>query len=640
MIALKFSLPTSNYSETDTIVAYASGDFSKLKATVKSAGKTIRRTRVDKNKIEIAPGLRPGTYLLIATGFSSKSSQEVRVSSRLTIHPKDFDLSQLRSQDHHAGLLAYEHNGTSMLVNPFLPPPTLNLQRKNKWFPTAQFEGATMLVNEDAGYYEDPLHYLETCLKVLLDRGASFLTWEDLISGGHQSPFSCLLQVDVDGGQKSLNSVMALFSRLGVRGSIMLHNTGHVYYPQRHGGSNSDWLDVAARDGWEFGYHNNSLSQVVGTGDTVSEVALKQAEVIFERDVEELRKSFDIRVFTDHGGNVPNRRVAFSQSLGLTPVDRHRNPGIWASITSMFSDGGFLARPGPMEDTFKSLKSGTHFMRMHPIKYGNFEGQQDLPPRGLQDGLGDRTTTIDGKSSSDLLARESAWFSQRLAMNSLPEKSPVQLTDEISSRFSSSPDLERYIANVRQRRGKAFLDDYPNPLGDPRIFWIRFVEAWLPKNGDVLTAGVLPFDDELEFRQIRKDCQFTGVDIDASRSPEITADIDQLPNFMNPRYDSALLFGLPYFESPSKAVAALGYLLKPGGLGIFGFPGDSHVSRGATWNDQRVTWSIDSEPLANPHVSRKLWSFSLPQIQRLFEGWVNIKVESRGDYWFVAGTKV
>jgi hypothetical protein len=384
---------------------------------------------------------------------------------------------------------------------------------------------------------------------------------------------------------------------------------------------------------------------VVGAeiAQNVSKATLDQAREYFCRDVKELRQYFNIRTFTHHGGNIYNLKVKPPDELDVIGVDRTESPALWKPIRSMFSDGGFVSRPSTFRRKVEDLTPGLHFFRNHPFKYGNYTAPVDVPPRFAKDfpraGLPQDNIIHEWREHE--LNKEMKWIRQRQASRSSVRLSYLRLEKPISGRFKPFFQVEARVIALRQRRRSTFLRLYPWVEGDPRVFWWRMLDAWTPTSGMLLNVGALPPDQKDEHTAfLSAGVLVKDVDIDPARLPDYVFDISDAPDSLNNSFSGIMLFGLPYFASPSKAVAACARLTAPGGTGLFGFVADTHPARGSLWHPgKRHLWRRGKEPLKKIGLKENLWSFDETGLPDLFLSWSQIHFEFMGHYWFVVAKK-
>ena len=649
---LEFELPTSHYREDEAVPVVmlpATGGRFEVRLVPLPSG-----VRSDPfplgNRFIVRPNMPPGDYFLKTRWQADNSGQQswTKWSSplRFSVHSTDKDLSDLWEADHRLSLMLERSPcGAVTLIDPEAEPPAKVGLFDPKWFPTPVYEGATLVVNEEREYYQDPLAYSFECIDLLVSRGARFITWHDLMDGKHnQASTEILLQFDVDGGPRSMRRIYKGLVSRGIRATIMLHRRGHCWYPYDLEELGIDWITDSERMDWAVGYHNNALSQITGEyWDEADQDSLRRAMAVFEKDVNDLRKYFDIRTFTHHGGNIYNLKVLPPEGLDITGVDRACSPYLWQSIRTMFSDGGFVSRPTTLLRKIESLTPGLHFFRNHPFKYGNYTPPVDVPPRFEGDchkvGLTLNQHYLDWRDQE--LKKEARWLRQREATRSKLRLAYLRLEKPISSSFKPYSRVETRVRELRKRRRPTFLRLYPWPEGDPRVFWWRMLEAWAPKSGGLLNVGALPPDQKDEHTAfLSPGVVMRDVDIDNARDPDFCFDICDAPDSLNNTFAGTMLFGLPYFASPAAAVAACARITMPGGIGLFGFVADTHPGRGSLWHpESRHLWRKEKEPLTNIGLKGNLWAFDQDGLSELFRSWTRLKIEFMGHYWFVLGHK-
>ncbi|MDA8660023.1 hypothetical protein N9M01_07365 [Luminiphilus sp.] len=647
---LAFERPTSHYKrgEAITVVMLPSqgGEFDVMLAP--RPKEWLQNLHVDNNRLTIKPVLPVGEFFLKARW---KPEGEINWSEwsaplRFSIHEANENLWPKWEAEHRLSLMLERSTmGAITLIDPEAEPPGAVGLVESKWFATPVYEGATPLVNEDPAYYQDPFAYYFDCIDRLIESGAKFVTWHDVLEGRHKkAPLEILLQFDVDGGPKSMRRLYEGLAPRNIRASLMMHRRGHQWYPYELCTEDLRWIIEAEQNGWAIGYHNNALSQVVGESVlSPDESTLREAAAIFADDVSALRRHFNIRTFTHHGGNVYNLKVVPPCWLDIIGVDRASSPRLWESIRTMFSDGGFVTRPGTLRSKVESLTPGLHFFRNHPFKYGNYTAPVDAPPRFTNElqkaGLKADQAVLDWQKRE--LEKEARWLRHRQASRSKVRLAYLRLDKPISSRFAPYSEVEQRVNALRKRRRETFLRLYPWAEGDPRVFWWRMLEAWAPKKGDLLNVGALPPDQKNEHTAfLSPDVVVRDMDIDASRLPDYQFDVCNAPISVTNRFSGTLLFGLPYFASPSAAISACARITTPGGVGLFGFVADTHPARGSVWHpESRHLWRKEQEPLSNIGLKANLWAFDKDCLAELFQDWSEYKAEFMGHYWFVVARK-
>jgi hypothetical protein len=660
---LEFEYPTSHYHEGEVIPVVmlpSTGGSFDVQLAPRSES-TNQALLAKNNRLVLKPGLPPGSYFVKARWQPDDSERDVWTEwsppLRFTVHPAATDLSVLWEADHRLSLMLERLPGGAItLIDPEAEPPGRVGLAGCKWFASPVYEGCTPLVNEEPAYYRDPFVYYFSCIDELLEQGAKFITWHDMLEGKHnQAELEILLQFDVDGGPRSMRRIFEGLAARGIRATIMLHRRGHCWYPYELEDFGIDWLKQAEKIGWALGYHNNALSQIMADNPVnPGEAYLATAAKIFRQDVCDLRNYFNIRTFTHHGGNVYNLKVDPPADLNIIGVDRANTPELWKSIRSMFSDGGFVSRPCTLKQKIHTLLSSStssttstthlHFFRNHPFKYGNYISPVDVLPRFVQEFPKAGLNSTD-KAMLDLrmqeFDREVKWLEQRQKTRTTQRLAYHRLDKPISSRFRPYAEIQTKVEELRKRRRASFLRLYPWPEGDPRVFWWRMLEAWAPKSGELINVGALPPNQKDEHdRFLSPDAVVKDVDIDSARSPEFVFDICDAPQSMNARFSGLMLLGLPYFASPNKAVEACERLIQQEGVGLFGFVADTHPAWGSVWHPKtRHLWRKDKEPLDNIGLKANLWAFDQAGVMDLFQSWKECQYEFMGHYWFVVAKR-
>ena len=567
------------------------------------------------------------------------------------IHSRDSEnqVWERRKEFHKLSMMIeFSNNGTCMPIAPQLLPPAYP-DGDVKWFPTACYEGCTMLVNMDSEYYRDPLKYFLGCVDELRNRGAHFRTWDDLLdNSSSKGELEIILQLDVDGGMHSLDRLLPHLFERGVIGTIMTHRRARCWYDFDIKRYDIAMLQKAELLGWAIGYHNNTLTYLMEDEKEesliYSEATLETASKLFEDDVRILRQFFAIRTFTHHGGNLYNSRVAVPGNIDISAVDKPLNPELWGNIRSMFSDGAFTARPKNLNSHIESLTAGRHFLRIHPFKYGNYLEPFDAP--GIQKGRSvNKDLAIELNTGDEWvlaeLNKQQRWWSQRVLLRGETRLSYASQNKPISSGFSDYRRIQHHVERFRKSRGESFVTQYPWTLGDPRVFWWRMLSSFIPEGANILNIGALPPGQKHELMAfLPPSSRVTDMDIDPNREPELLADITKPPVDLYETYDVILLFGLPYVSSPGLAVDNCYKLLKSNGVGLFGFAADTHPFRGGRWQPQtRPTWTRSKEPLDNLGLKGRLWSFNENELGSLFRDWPQWRCEFTMHYWFAVAEK-
>lgn len=642
---LRFETPTAHYrqSENAAVVMLPAED-SEFEVAVAPRPPDRWVPKVARNRAVLPPGLPVGDYVFKARWRPpSGEGWSAWTPLKFTVHPDDADLAELRRREHRLSLMVEQGVGGAITVtDPNASPPACPDDGGIRWFATPCYEGATMLLNEEEDFYRDPLAYYLDCIDRLIAQRVQFVTWHDLLDDkSAPTEKRVLLQFDIDGGPKSMHRLYVHLRARGVRGSIMVHRRGHYWYSQDIYDVGIDWIREAESSGWTIGFHNNALSQSVGERERVSRNDLGQAERVFEKDVADLRRYFDIRTFTHHGGNITNNLIHAPGNLAIVGVDRQNAPRLWSNVASMFSDGGFVARPCSLRRKVEALGPGLHFFRNHPFKYANYEPPVDVPPRNPRDWT--KADLVDDAATRQWVAaelvKERQWLGQRRKTRAPMRLSSLRLETPISGCFHPYRELEARVEALRSTRRESFLRQYPWAPGDPRVFWWRMLHAWAA-NGDVLNVGALPPDQKAEIASFLPEARLMDMDVDASREPNYHCDVVAAPAALDGCFDRVLLFGLPYFARPSEAVAACARLVKPGGIGLFGFAADTNPARGSIWHPHnRHTWSKKREPLTDLGLKGNLWAFDEEGLGDLFESWDHVQFEFMNHYWFAVACR-
>ncbi|HWB21026.1 MAG TPA: hypothetical protein VG711_12045 [Phycisphaerales bacterium] len=646
--------PDHHFLHGETLTVLVSPpDASKYEFTIRiGRDESVQASTI--NRLEFKTGLPVGEHE-IRVRMTTESAQwsPWSVPLKIVVHPES-EMNRMlaqRSWEHRVSLICErDSEGLLTLTDPWAFPPSSSRQNsdmpivRGEWFRTPVYEGSTTLVNELPEYFENPLAYGLHAIDELRERGARFVTWHDMLDGRSTGPFNIILQLDVDAGRQSLARMLPHLIERNIVGTLMVHREAHDWYEYRVEDVPLELLKSAERAGWAIGYHCNAIGNVQRKhrmGD-YNEDVLAQAADRFREDVRFLRQHFDVRTWTAHGGNVLNHRIVPPADVDIQCVDKGKCDA-WSAIRSMFSDGGLESRPGPLMQTARSLKPGAHFFRIHPVKYGNYVCPWDLPPLDERDvaALGMPLTSELKSSIVVEINKQSSWLDLRDQHRISIRPSRMSSHKPLSRHFHHGEVDDRNIQRFRARRKPVFLREYPDASGDPRVFWWRLLRAFAPHHGEVLNVGALHPDSRDETTDfLNPDVRVIEMDIDESRSPHIVGDITapqaDLPN----RFAGVLLFGLAYVHSPGLAVDACAAVVQSGGVGIFGFPDDSHPLRGSMWNSHgRPAWRRDLEPLGNIGLKGNLWCFQQEHLADLFRAWTDVRIENFSHYWFVVARR-
>lgn len=639
---LEFELPTSNYTINEKIAVVMlpaqGGEFEVKLAPLPS--NFVFDSKPQSNRLIIDKGLTPGNYFIKARWkeYGSDSWSPWSPPLRFAIYSEDSDLSGIREDDHRLDLMIERGvGGVITLIDPDATPPNQVRVKNSLWFATPVYEGATPLVNEELEYYQNPMSYYLDCIDFLRTKGVRFLTWHDLLKGNYgHSEIEIVLQFDIDGGPKSMYKLYQELVTREVKATIMTHYKGHSWYPYDLEDIGIDWIQEAENQGWAIGYHNNALSQVFDKCNNLelNEEILNKAVDVFHEDVKKLRQYFNIMTYTHHGGNIYNLNINPSKELNIIGVDRAFSPILWKSITSMFSDGGFVSRPTSLKHKIQNLNSGLHFFRNHPFKYGNYTSIMDVPPRFLNDfkkiNLSKNQKNLNWRDCE--LNKERQWLQQRQRSRSQIRLSYLRLDKPISYAFRSFHLIQSQVETFRRCYQPEFLNLYPWVKGDPYVFWWRMLDVWSPKSGKILNIGTLDSKKREEYatfissNTLIREIALTSISKDKHFLPEFYAN--------SYGFTGTLLWGVVDMASPSWIVTTCAQATILGGIGLFVFLADTHPSYGSLWHPHiSRLWSKVEE---NENKQQKiLWSFNKKGVSELFEDWSKIKIEFMGHHWFI-----
>lgn len=552
-----------------------------------------------------------------------------------------------RDSEHRiAGAIQSSSRGVLTLHDPWvLPGNSVGLDQR-KWFATHVMEGLTSLYNMNSDYYFDPFSYLLKNIDELREKGYQFITWHDVIDSNYDSNAkNVILQFDIDGGPKSFLKVSEAFQKRDIRATAMLHYYARNWYSYDLSETDKNQICLLENIGWAIGYHNNSLTNLIAfEPERALEpevVAAAQADML--KDIESLRRHFNIRTLTHHGGNLYNRDVAIPPDAEITCVDKSFSPGLWKNISRSYSDGGFLARPIPLHEFVKLTHSETIFIRCHPLKYGNFPDGIDAVPITSKAAYFEDVSRSTNDQIETLSQKQKFWIESRFKSRQGVQLGYASTNKSLSSSFLYTEQISLKIKELRSRRRPDFLRQYPWQEGDPRVNWWRVLSSFA-KNGTVLNVGAMPPGQKDETEAfLHPDCEITELDIDPKREPDIVADFCSEDIETVRFYDNVLINGLPYFSSPVKALQNANKFLKPGGKLLVGAAAASHPERGGLYRpEDRPIWPNDQEIKdgASLSLQKKLWSFSDESLAQLEESWQGEwQCEFMNNYWFVVATK-
>ena len=526
--AFVFQRPTTSYLEGEAIgysvMPVGQGLHFEIKRL--SDGKVL--TLSDSSSFGTFEGefFTPSSYYVSVSGETDSNELWKTIPVEFQVLPKDTSphlIEGLRQQDHYKNTISHvSARSVRTLTDVWALPYNCPSDPGHRtWFPTAGYEGQTTLINEERGYYCDPLEYYANCLDLLIAKGVKFITWHDLIDGWEAEPgqSAALIQFDIDGGPKSIRAVAQLFSEREIPATAMIHCSARHWYEYDLSAGDISFYQGLEEEGWSIGYHNNTLTTLVGRKglSEYPDDLLEEAWGLFHSDVAELKQQLNIRTFTHHGGNVMNYAMGESKIEGVQCVDNKFSPDLWKGIRSLFSDGGFEVRPMSLRENCDTIPEGVHFFRNHPMKYGNYSLEEpDAEPLGPK---------IENYENSLELEKQAAWMKDRFAGRKDQALSYDSIDKPLSRYFVRSERFDYNVKKYRSRRRESFLLDYPHPDGDPRVFWWKLLYSHAPKTGRLLNVGALPPDQKEEATAfLGENVECMDIDIDAEREPDIVGD--------------------------------------------------------------------------------------------------------------------
>lgn len=265
------------------------------------------------------------------------------------------------------------------------------LQTDMRWFETPHFEGAMPVLDDVPAYRASPFDCFTSAMTRLLEKGARFITWSDKIAGNlDPRRLHVILQHDVDAGPKSMRRLLEWELAHGVRSTMMYHARCDTWYAWHIDAQDIALLKEAEARGWEIGYHNNSVGNLAFAADRLEEVLADFANYadaarrLFREDVAMLRRHFNVRIFSPHGGAAPNTRLRPPDDCSPLTWVHNSTPEkhLWRDIAGNFSDGGDYFKPGPLADFVAKIdQPGVYHLLLHPLKSGNYIGDADFGPR-------------------------------------------------------------------------------------------------------------------------------------------------------------------------------------------------------------------------------------------------------------------
>jgi hypothetical protein len=171
-------------------------------------------------------------------------------------------------------------------------------------------------------YYPNPWRYYQQFIEILKAKGVRFLTMSDALRKEHrEEDINVILDHHIDFYPVETEIMCRWEHENEVVSSVYLFNRypheGDVQPPWSIKDLNIPFYQQLERDGFEIGYHQNAVGQAKAEAkslratypEAISETVAKRAKEIFERDVEELRKHFNLRTFIPHGAGEGNAKL-------------------------------------------------------------------------------------------------------------------------------------------------------------------------------------------------------------------------------------------------------------------------------------------------------------------------------------------
>lgn len=167
-------------------------------------------------------------------------------------------------------------------------------------------------------YYLNPWQYYVDFITILKARGAKFITFSDALAGNYvKQDLNILLDHHIDHYPIETELMCCWEAEAGVISNVFLFNRvthGHAVQVQRWGieDLNIPFYQELERSGFEIGYHQNAVGQVRQSKNYdphLSKDDTEKAQRVFARDIDNLRKYFNIRVFIPHGGGEGNAHL-------------------------------------------------------------------------------------------------------------------------------------------------------------------------------------------------------------------------------------------------------------------------------------------------------------------------------------------
>lgn len=190
---------------------------------------------------------------------------------------------------------------------------------------SVKFNKVHRIWRSEPDYFDSPWDYYARFIDILKNRGANFITFSEALAGQYDpDAINVLLDHHIDFYVIETEVMCRWEQEHGVRSSVYLFNQ----YRYRDGlNQKRDWritdLNVGfyqqlERDGFEIGYHQNAVGQVLWKLNKLlvrrqpkllSPQIIEQAQCIFAHDVDSLSRYFDIRTFIPHGAGENNAQL-------------------------------------------------------------------------------------------------------------------------------------------------------------------------------------------------------------------------------------------------------------------------------------------------------------------------------------------
>ncbi len=190
---------------------------------------------------------------------------------------------------------------------------------------SVRFHKVHRIWRSEPDYFDSPWDYYVRFIDILKRRGAKFITFSEALAGRYDpGAINVLLDHHIDYYVIETEVMCRWEQEHGVRSSVYLFNQ----YRFRDGlDQKHDWkitdLNVAfykqlERDGFEIGYHQNAVGQVLWKLDeplirrqpkVLSPQIVEHAQRVFAHDVDSLSRYFDIRTFIPHGAGENNAQL-------------------------------------------------------------------------------------------------------------------------------------------------------------------------------------------------------------------------------------------------------------------------------------------------------------------------------------------